>query len=423
MDKKSLTERDICTKFITPAIKQAGWDEMTQVREQVYFTKGQIKVRGKLVTRGKAKFADYILYYKPNIPLAIIEAKDNNHAVGEGMQQALGYAECLQIPFVFSSNGDGFVFHDRTGRSADIETNLTLDAFPTPAGLWAEYEAWKGIAPSAAPVVLQEYARLLLTMPPQRQVHWSEATVSPATEAAMADVFTKLLSLEAAADEDGKPAPLAMPATPEAKAVWVAYFNRHRAEMTSLDDDLCAAGSKLEAYTARLALIVQLCSWADGDGSAEHVDQSSIEAGIALSDWFGNEARRVYEVLGDDVESAELRQLVDLIQRQGGAITARKLAHCSRAHRGAGDAEAALERLAKAGLGRWAVHTATGGRPAWVFALIGNAGNETPENSGENGHPLPPVDNQPDHEPIHPHDAGSRERGPGGATGPVARST
>ena len=105
---------------------------MTQIREEVCFTKGRIIVRGKLVTRGKAKRADYILYYKPNIPIAIIEAKDNNHAVGDGMQQALDYAETLDIPFVFSSNGDGFVFHDRTGQSAPLETNLALDAFPSP---------------------------------------------------------------------------------------------------------------------------------------------------------------------------------------------------------------------------------------------------------------------------------------------------
>src|SRR6266446_10379266 len=110
MDKKSLSERDICTKFITPAVKKAGWDEMTQLREEVFFTKGRIIVRGKLVTRGKAKRADYVLYYKPNIPLALIEAKDNNHSVGDGMQQGLEYATTLGIPFAFSSNGDGFVF-------------------------------------------------------------------------------------------------------------------------------------------------------------------------------------------------------------------------------------------------------------------------------------------------------------------------
>ncbi len=145
MDKRSLTERDICTKFILPAVKRAGWDEMVQVREEVYFTKGRIIVRGKLVTRGKAKKADFVLSYKPNIPIALIEAKDNNHSVGHGIQQGLDYAATLDIPFVFSSNGDGFVFHDRTGLSAPVEANLGLDAFPSPADLWARYRAWKGL--------------------------------------------------------------------------------------------------------------------------------------------------------------------------------------------------------------------------------------------------------------------------------------
>src|SRR6266496_2985007 len=110
MNKKLLNERDICTKFITPALRRAGWDEMSQIREEVFFTKGRIIVRGKLVSRGKRKYVDYILYQKPNIPIAIIEAKDNNHNVGDGLQQGLEYAATLNIPFVFSSNGDGFVF-------------------------------------------------------------------------------------------------------------------------------------------------------------------------------------------------------------------------------------------------------------------------------------------------------------------------
>ena len=157
MDKKSLSERDICTKFITPALRKAGWDEMTQIREEVSFTKGRITVRGKLASRGKGKRADYILYYKPNIPIAVIEAKDNNHAIGDGMQQGLDYAETLNIPFVFSSNGDGFVFHDRTGTSAERETTIGLDAFPSPDDLWARYRAWKGLTPEAEAVVLQDY--------------------------------------------------------------------------------------------------------------------------------------------------------------------------------------------------------------------------------------------------------------------------
>ncbi|MCC6639645.1 MAG: DEAD/DEAH box helicase family protein [Deltaproteobacteria bacterium] len=157
MNKKSLSERDICTKFITPALKQAGWDEFAQIREEVAFTKGRIIVRGKLVTRGKPRRADYVLYYKPNVPIAVIEAKDNNHAVGEGIQQALDYAATLGVPFVFSSNGDGFVFHDRTGLATVPETNLSLAAFPPPAALWARYRTWKGLSDEAERIVLQDY--------------------------------------------------------------------------------------------------------------------------------------------------------------------------------------------------------------------------------------------------------------------------
>ena len=86
MDKRILSERDICTKFVTPALRNAGWDEMLQIREEVSFTKGRIIVRGKLVSRGRGKRADYVLYFKPNIPLVLIEAEDNSHSVGDGIQ-------------------------------------------------------------------------------------------------------------------------------------------------------------------------------------------------------------------------------------------------------------------------------------------------------------------------------------------------
>jgi type I restriction enzyme, R subunit len=157
MNKADLSERDICTKFITPALRSAGWDEMLQIREEVGFTKGRIIVRGKLVTRGKAKRADYVLYFKPNIPIALIEAKDNSHSVGDGIQQALDYAETLDVPFVFSSNGDGFLFHDRTGTSTPRESTLGLEAFPSPAELWERYRAWKGLDAEAERIVLQDY--------------------------------------------------------------------------------------------------------------------------------------------------------------------------------------------------------------------------------------------------------------------------
>jgi len=158
VDKKSLSERDICTKYITPAITAAGWDLHSQIREEVSFTKGRIIVRGKLHTRGEQKRADYILYYKSNIPLAVIEAKTNSHSVGAGMQQALNYAETLGVPFVFSSNGDAFLLHDSTGLADKTELELSLDAFPSPTELWQRYCQWKGLeSPEARHTVEMPY--------------------------------------------------------------------------------------------------------------------------------------------------------------------------------------------------------------------------------------------------------------------------
>ncbi len=134
--KKDLSEQDIRTKYITPAIKKAGWDEMTQLREEVYFTQGRIEIKGKLVKRGKAKKADYILYYRNNFPIAVVEAKDNNHSVGDGMQRAMEYAEILDIPFAYSSNGDSFLEHDfLTGKEKDLQ----MHELPSPAELYERY--------------------------------------------------------------------------------------------------------------------------------------------------------------------------------------------------------------------------------------------------------------------------------------------
>lgn len=157
MSKKLLSERDICTKFISPAIENAGWNRQTQYLEEVFFTDGKIYVKGRLTARGARKRADYILYYKPNIPIAIIEAKDNKHTVGAGMQQALEYARILDIPFVFSSNGDGFVFHDKTN-TQNIEQELPLEEFPSPEHLWRKYKVFKGInGERANHIVEQDY--------------------------------------------------------------------------------------------------------------------------------------------------------------------------------------------------------------------------------------------------------------------------
>jgi type I restriction enzyme, R subunit len=158
MNKKALTERDICTKFITPALEKAGWDKQLQLLEEVSFTDGKIYVRGTLTARGNQKRADYILYYKPNIPIAIIEAKDNKHSVRAGIQQALDYARILDIPCVFSSNGDGFLFHDRTATDGNIETEISIDDFPTPEQLWEKYKKYKGITtPEAEKIASQDY--------------------------------------------------------------------------------------------------------------------------------------------------------------------------------------------------------------------------------------------------------------------------
>jgi len=157
MDKKSLTERDICTKFINPALEKAGWDLMHQIREQFYFTDGRVMLRGKTVKRGDRNFVDYLLLYKPNIPIAVIEAKDNSHSLGAGMQQGLGYAESLDVPFVFSTNGDGFLFHDRLAMDSKVEQELTLDRFPSPDELWQRFCQARNIEPAELPLITQEY--------------------------------------------------------------------------------------------------------------------------------------------------------------------------------------------------------------------------------------------------------------------------
>ena len=180
INKKALSERDICTKFITPAIDKAGWDIEKQVREEFSFTAGRIYVKGNLWTRGKQKRADYILYYKPNIPIAVIEAKDNNHSISAGIQQALDYANILDIPVAFSSNGDGFIMHDRTAKDGKIEKQLSNEEFPSPEELWNIYKTYKGISePSVEKIAQQEY-----DYKPQKQLrYFQQIAINRAVEA------------------------------------------------------------------------------------------------------------------------------------------------------------------------------------------------------------------------------------------------
>jgi type I restriction enzyme R subunit len=153
----NLTEQDICSKFILPTVTKAGWDLQTQIREQFSFTAGRIMVRGKTVVRGERKRVDFILFHKPNFPIALIEAKDQNHSVGSGMQQALDYAEALDIPFVFSSNGSAFLEHNRLSKSGKVEQELTLDNFPSPVELYQKYKELKNITNETEEVMEQDY--------------------------------------------------------------------------------------------------------------------------------------------------------------------------------------------------------------------------------------------------------------------------
>lgn len=156
---QGLSERDICTKFILPALEAAGWDRQSQLFEEYPLRVGRVFVRGNKGKRdpGTVRRADYVLFYKPGIPLAVVEAKDASHTIRDGIQQALAYAEMLDVPFAFSSNGDGFLFHDSTGAGGVVERELALGEFPSPAELWARYAAWKGLPPEQAPLLAQDY--------------------------------------------------------------------------------------------------------------------------------------------------------------------------------------------------------------------------------------------------------------------------
>ena len=157
INKKELSEMDIRTKFITPAITNAGWDSITQMREEYKVTNGRIIARGKSCKREAPLKADYVLFYKPNKPIAIVEAKDNKHTMADGMQQALQYASMMNVPFVFSSNGDGFVFHNKYVTEGDVEVTLSLDEFPSPETLWEMYHEKNHINPSQDKVIDEPY--------------------------------------------------------------------------------------------------------------------------------------------------------------------------------------------------------------------------------------------------------------------------
>lgn len=159
INKSTLSETDIITKFILPAIDQAGWDSITQIRQEVKLRDGKVVVRGQVGARKTVKSADIVLYHQPNMPLVVIEAKANKHEIGKGIQQGLDYARLLDVPFIFASNGDGFIFHDKTAAVTGglLETEISLDDFPSPAALWQKYCDWKGYTAEQLPIITQPY--------------------------------------------------------------------------------------------------------------------------------------------------------------------------------------------------------------------------------------------------------------------------
>ena len=154
LNKKELTEEDIKLKYITPALQSADWDIKNQIRCEYYYTAGKINVRENVAQRGKGKKVDYLLSYKSNLPIAIVEAKDNKVPIAHGIQQGIDYAYDLDIPFAYSSNGDGFFEHDMiTGE----ERELKLEEFPTPKQLWERYLKEKEINPEQESLITEPY--------------------------------------------------------------------------------------------------------------------------------------------------------------------------------------------------------------------------------------------------------------------------
>lgn len=160
INKKELSESDICDLYISPAIKNAGWEWGVQVRREFALTPGPVIVRGNMSVRNKKKrkYADYALFWEPGVPVGVVEAKDNNHTVSHGMQQALGYADIMQVPSAFSSNGDAFASHNKVAADGDdVETQFPLESFPSPNELWIRYKQYRGIETKDENVVVQPY--------------------------------------------------------------------------------------------------------------------------------------------------------------------------------------------------------------------------------------------------------------------------
>jgi hypothetical protein len=219
-------------------------------------------------------------------------------------------------------------------------------------------------------------ARLLLASPPRRVKQWTEAEIDSATETAVAKMFDWLYSLEPVSGPDGDVEPGIVRLSPQAKDAWVVFYNEHAQEQVALTGDESAAWSKLEGYVARLALLVHCVRCAAGEVTDfDTMDELSMGMGVALCRWFGYETRRVYAMLSETDVDRQRRELVELVRRLGGNVTARDLMRSSRAYRTSESAEADLNALVQGGAGHWedAGPAAQGGRPTRRFMLVASA--------------------------------------------------
>jgi hypothetical protein len=216
-------------------------------------------------------------------------------------------------------------------------------------------------------------ARLLVAYPPARQKRWSERDIPPESVAVLESVIDELRTLEMEQDENGDPQPALVRMTPGAKATFTAFYDAHAAEQATLSGDLVSVWSKLEEAAARLALIIHLAAWATGEEiESDVLDEASMTAGIELSRWFGNEAKRIYSVLDESEEDTERRSVLSLAERKGGAITSRDLMRSSRKWADADLAGQMLQSLVDRGHGHWKdVLPESGGRPTRKFVVNG----------------------------------------------------
>lgn len=214
-------------------------------------------------------------------------------------------------------------------------------------------------------------ARMLLCCPPRRAKKWTEAEIHPDSEQSIMNLYERLLALEMEHIEDDDPRPVLVGLSPDAKSLFVEFYNSHALEQSSLSGELAAAWSKLEGYAPRLALVIQCIRWAAGDTRDEFmIDADSMSAGITLANWFGHEARRVYALMDESEGQRELRELVEWIEQQGGRTTVREMQRGPHRFRPPGAAEAALQELVRIKFGRWDTTLPDGpGRPRTDFIL------------------------------------------------------